>query len=294
MGRLVTLSPTADIDIVTKQRAVSPLRLKPSDVSIIVPVRDNTSGLKELLQSAIRSPVLRFRELIVVDDGSKVRLRLDEIDPGLAPRLHLVRTQRLGPAGARNKGASLATGDWLLFVDSDCLLTDTLLSAYEQLRDGSVGYAGHIKALRRNFLSEYYDSQRVLVPFGTYETGTPQHVVTANTLIWKKAFEMIGGFDETFHLAAGEDVDLGLRLRQVGSLRYVSNATILHDYGGLVAFCQRFFRYGRANAMLEKKYSVSFYPRRQSINNPSLINRTLTFVQYLVTLIGYHFELRKI
>ena len=55
-------------------------------------------------------------------------------------------------------------------------------------------------------------------------------------------------------------------------------------------FFERFIRYGRANAMLEKKYSASFLPRRQKVNSPNYINYLLAKLQYLVTLTGYFME----
>lgn len=280
------------MELITDEPVISTQTLRPSEISVIVPVRNNTAGLKRLIMSASFDLRLQFRELIIVDDGSKPQIELSEINSVPKLPLRLIRTEGVGPASARNRGACLAEGEWLLFVDSDCLLTETLVAEFKLSMNGAVGYAGHVKSTGQGLLSKYYDSQRVLIPFGV-DQGRPKHVITANALVWRPAFELIGGFDEAFYLAAGEDVDLGLRLCQVGSLLYVPKATILHDYGGPFKFCARFFRYGRANAMLERKHFVSFRPQKQSIHDPKLINYIFAFTQYLITLIGYHFEKRN-
>jgi GT2 family glycosyltransferase len=289
----MTLSSATIITGVSSARIESSKELKPIDVSVVVPVRDNVSGVKKLLLSSKLLTAQSFRELIIIDDGLRLPISLDEFDSEFTTFVRFVRTARIGPAGARNKGARLASGAWLLFIDSDCLFTETLLMAYQRSMNGAIGYAGYIKATGNNVLSHFYDSQRVLIPFRVDKVGIPQHIVTANALIWREAFEIIGGFDETFHLSAGEDVDLGFRLRQVGRIHYVPDAIVLHEYGDVLKFCERFYRYGRANAMLERKYSVSFCPQRQAPKNPKSINWLLSSLQYWITLAGYHREMKN-
>jgi glycosyltransferase involved in cell wall biosynthesis len=274
----------------------APRELKPEDISVVIPVRNNAQGLQELFLSiTLNESLHKLCEIIIVDDGSKDPVTLESIQKinQILP-VHLSHTKGIGPGGARNKGVSQAIGSWILFVDSDCLPTNNMLSGYIKAMDGSIGYTGNIKARGDTLLSRFYDSQRVLTPFGIDEYGSPQHVVTANTLVWKSTFQMIRGFDESFYLSAGEDVDIGFRLRQVGRLKYVPNAILVHDYGGISAFVDRFFRYGRANAMLEKKYSVSFKPQKSIVNEPNIINNIVVLLQYLITLYGYKLEKMKL
>ncbi|HLW00395.1 MAG TPA: hypothetical protein VKT82_17140 [Ktedonobacterales bacterium] len=69
----------------------------------------------------------------------------------------------------------------------------------------------------------------------------PEYLITANALVWKPALEAIDGFDETITIAAGEDIDLGFRLREIGALESAPTALIYHDFaGGLLAFMRRF------------------------------------------------------
>lgn len=259
------------------------------DVSVIVPVRNNPSGIADLILSFRQSPNSEIRELIIVDDGSEPPLQLSTGYTG-QPSIRITRISPQGPAAARNRGAELASGQWLLFIDSDCVVTETLLMAYRSAMTGAVGYAGNVRAQKEGSLSRFYDAHNILIPFGVAESGIPQHVVTANALIWRQAFDLIGGFDENFKLAAGEDVDLGLRLRNVGELRFVSDAIVKHDYGGPLQFWKRFWRYGRANAMLEKKYGESFRPHRKPAIHSGVLTALLSFLQHWILLSGYEFE----
>ena len=80
--------------------------------------------------------------------------------------------------------------------------------------------------------SRYYGSQAILIPPPVEELGLlrPEHLITANALVWKPALEAIGGLNETFRIAAGEDIDLGFRLREVGALSYAPTAAVSHDF----------------------------------------------------------------
>ncbi|HEY3173065.1 MAG TPA: glycosyltransferase family 2 protein, partial [Thermoanaerobaculia bacterium] len=84
-------------------------------VSVIVPVYDNAADLAECLGALVPSAG-RETEIIVVDDGST------DDTPNVASQfgVQVLRLERNSGAGAaRNHGARHATGDVLLFVDSD-------------------------------------------------------------------------------------------------------------------------------------------------------------------------------
>lgn len=289
----MTLSNRMQSNLLQTERVEAPYTLKFTEISIVIPVRDNFNGIKKLLKYLCKNRY-KFLEAIIVDDGSKEPLSYEGLGLKQNNFVKIIRVEGLGPASARNKGVELSKGDWILFIDSDCLITDTLFDIYQNNINGSIGYAGYIKAYQDGILSNYYDSQRILLSFSKDESNSPQYLVTSNALIWKKAFKIIGGFDESFPLAAGEDVDLGFRLLQIGQLKYIPNAIIIHDFGGLLTFFKRFFRYGRANAMLEKKYLTSFLPKKQKVNKPRIIFYFLAKLQYVATTSGYLFEKRRI
>ena len=88
-------------------------------VSIVIPVRNAENTLQEALDSVLEQ-TLQTYEIVVVDDGST------DATPVLLkgyqqrePRLCVLRTDGLGPAGARNRGTQECQGKYLFFMDGD-------------------------------------------------------------------------------------------------------------------------------------------------------------------------------
>jgi hypothetical protein len=98
-----------------------------------------------------------------------------------------------------------ARGNWLLFLDADCIPTYDLVRGYQQALNGSVAYAGIVRASQSDPISRYYESQGILTPPPVLHQGVecPAFLITANTLVWRSALEQIGGFDERFPDAGG-------------------------------------------------------------------------------------------
>lgn len=92
--------------------------------SIVIPIRNRWSELVECLNALSQQKDSPLFEVIVIDDGSQVPIP-DRLKALIASCLFPVRYQRqvaLGIGAARNHGAALATGDLILFVDSDSIL----------------------------------------------------------------------------------------------------------------------------------------------------------------------------
>ena len=70
-------------------------------------------------------------------------------------------------------------------------------------------------------------------------------------------FQQLGGFSTAFGEAGGEDLDLGIRLRELGRLVYAPRATVSHEFAeDLHDFQRRFERYGRANRLVEQVHQL--------------------------------------
>lgn len=244
-----------------RQRASDkPTRPSVTEISVVVPVRDNPRGVERLVQWwAGVAPGARPRELILVDDGSQVPL------VAAAPGVRVVRTRGRGPAAARNTGWQAAVGEWIAFTDSDCVPDAGWPASFGWGWDGEVAVQGRVRPMSDDSISLFYDSQQVLRPMAWTKDGRPQYLVSANALVWRAALARLGGFDESFRLAAGEDVELGLRLAEIGGLRWCDEASVAHDFESTVlALVRRFARYGRGNRQLASTTSASgarFKPR---------------------------------
>ena len=193
-------------------------------VSVIVPVRDDTRGLQELIRhlDAQTLPRARF-EVVVGDDGS----RPGSLEP-LDEYGDWVRFESGPPQtsyAARNRAVRSARGDFLAFCDTDCLPEPTWLeeglSAIQQadLVAGEIIFVAPSSPTVWSLLTidMFLDQERnVLLGRG----------VTANLFIRRTVFEQVGGFDESF--PSGGDYDLVKRAVEGGAELVYAPAAVVH------------------------------------------------------------------
>ncbi|MGA2681825.1 MAG: glycosyltransferase [Candidatus Bathyarchaeia archaeon] len=261
------------------------------EISVVIPVRNNQIGISRFLLTFFNkcmSTSLPREVIIVRDHGTPITV--PEECRTYGTEVKVLDSEGTGPASARNFGYRNAKGNWILFTDSDCIPSSTLLDGYIRASNGSVGYAGAVASFGKDIISRYYESQSILVPSATYNNNvySPDYLITANSLVWKDAFELVGGFDEEIQIAAGEDVDLGFRLREIGQLSFAPTSVVFHDFdNGLVGFVKRFIRYGSGNRQLAKRYSLAIKPRPFKPANNNFANAMLASLQYLSMLWGW-------
>ena len=220
--------------------------------SIVIPTHNRPAQLKDCLRSISRLDYPRDRfDVVVVDDRSEVtpsetidhfRHLIDVV---------LLKNQKAGPAAARNAGAARAKGQFLAFTDDDCLPQPLWLRAFADcLRlypDAAVG--GHtINALEANIHST---ASQLLVDYiysyyNADQRGA-QFFTSNNFTVPREAFFEIGGFDDSFPLAAAEDRDFCDRWRQHGGrLRNAPKAAMAHAHPlTFRGFIRQHFNYGR-------------------------------------------------
>ena len=147
-------------------------------------------------------------ELIIVDDGSTDSLGSDLSEEISAKKLKYVYQLNQGVSSARNRGAVLANGEYLLFLDSDDKVTENWLLDYEQAiskYDPEIVYCG-INRIKGLEVIGYSD------PRDPYANGIDSgNVLPGSFCIRKSLFHRIGGYDEA--LAYGENTELGFRLK---------------------------------------------------------------------------------
>ena len=273
---------------------IAPKITATSDISVVMPVRNDQRGVNNFFKDFFETqdPGSWPLEVIVVNDGESA-LDLPEICSHYPLEIKCFYSNKKGPSYARNIGWLHAKGEWILFTDSDCRPTPSWLGGYLQTRNGSVGYAGMVLSYGRDRISKYYESQNILMPSVNSRDGVtcPDYLVTANALVWRKALEKICGFNESLRIAAGEDIDLGIRLREIGNLSFAFDSVVYHDFNdGLKGFIRRFRRYGKGNRLLAQMYGLDIRPNRFKPQKGSFINSILAYLQYTSMLIGWYVD----
>src|SRR5207247_291754 len=101
--------------------------------SIIIPTYSRPEQLAACLEAIARLDYPRERfEVIVVDDGSPSPPHDVVAAIGARIAAKSLWQHHAGPAAARNKGATCAQGDFLVFTDDDCLPDRNWLLAFAQ------------------------------------------------------------------------------------------------------------------------------------------------------------------
>jgi GT2 family glycosyltransferase len=156
-------------------------------------------------------------EVIVTDDdgGGAVREMVSNSFPGV----RYLAGPRRGPAANRNHGAKAAGSEWVAFVDDDCEPQTGWLDAL----DAATGEADVIEG--RTIAPGASDS-----PFEEHVENQSGGVLwSCNLAVRREVFERLGGFDEDFTEAGGEDMEFAWRVARAGlRVRFAPQALVFH------------------------------------------------------------------
>ena len=214
-----------------------------TEISIVVPTRNRAERLRALLASLAGQEGPPF-EVIVVDNASTDRTlaAVGEADAEHDAHIRAIHLPRpLGPAVARNRGWRAAQGELVIFTDDDVVAQPGWLKeiAAAHARDPEAVIQGRTEPDPREIhkLAAFTRSQRASGPGPWFQT--------CNIAYPRALLERLGGFDESFWDAAGEDTDLGWRAVEAGTrVIYEPNALnwhAVHEPGaiGLVRATQK-------------------------------------------------------
>lgn len=144
-------------------------------VSIIVPVYNQNKYLKKCVESLINQTMKEI-EIILIDDAStdnsaEIMKNYQENYPNLIRCIYL--EENLHQGGARNRGLEIATGEYILFVDSDDWLDVTCC---EKLY--GVAMKKNCDIVHTNIMRYYQETGETsgLINFSDKLTGTLQGI----------------------------------------------------------------------------------------------------------------------
>ena len=188
--------------------------------SIIIPTCNRPKELAaclERLAPGAQSFGEECYEVVVTDDGCKSPAR--ELVVSRFPWVRWTSGPKRGPAANRNHGASLAIGDWLVFVDDDCLPSTGWLAAY-------------FRAIQLSQVLEGKTTSADMPPNNPrYEAPinlTGGNLYSCNLCIRKQLYVELAGFDERFRFWC-EDMDFRRRIAEAGHTSvFVADAVVDH------------------------------------------------------------------
>jgi glycosyltransferase involved in cell wall biosynthesis len=195
-------------------------------ISIIIPVH-NAEAFLEATVSAVFSQSYQDIELILVDDGSvdgsrKIIQKLANFEP----RIRFFFSVNMGQCVARNIGLSIATGQYVKFLDADDLMLPWCLESHISVvrSTGAAIVVGRTICCWADTLINQYKDRSRLGAQGNIECGASlipeeyenplslnekRHFSFNDVLILREIAQKVGGFNP--YLAAAEEYDFLFR-----------------------------------------------------------------------------------
>ncbi|OAV68702.1 Poly-beta-1,6-N-acetyl-D-glucosamine synthase [Bacteroidales bacterium Barb4] len=195
-------------------------RKKSMYLSLIIPVYNRPGEVKELLDSLTAQTAADF-EVIIVEDGSDVKC--EDIVKAYSNKLPVTYyyIPNRGPGLARNYGAAKAGGEYLIVLDSDCILPpDYIKSLCKEIQATNAdAFGGPDKASDSftNIQKAINYSMTSFFTTGGIRGGGKKldkfYPRSFNMGIRRSVFEELGGFSK---MRFGEDIDFSIRIYKAG------------------------------------------------------------------------------
>lgn len=198
-------------------------------ISIVIPSYNSSQTIAQCIEGCLEQQRTKdVVEIIIVDDGSTDNTK-DVVEK--YPVKYVYQENR-GPAAARNRGWRAAEGDIVCFTDSDCIpdrawlrqLLKSFMHPEVAAVGGSYGIANSdslvADCIHEEIIERHRNMPEYVHAFGSY-----------NVAIRKEVLETVGGFDETYCRASGEDNDLSYRILQEGhKIAFARDAIVAHHH----------------------------------------------------------------
>jgi len=188
--------------------------------SVVIPTYNRKPILEKCLKS-LEAQALRQDggvvgyEVVVVDDGSTDGT-VDWLHNSAFPHVRVLQQDHQGPAAARNLGVEAATGDTIIFIDSDLVVTEGFLQAHaDALQNGQQRLGSDRLFTYGRVINTCNFDHPTAEPFKVTDFSAA-YFATGNVAIARHWLDEAGLFDTRFQLYGWEDLELGVLLKQLG------------------------------------------------------------------------------
>jgi GT2 family glycosyltransferase len=228
--------------------------------SIIVPVLNRPDEIKEFLESLSQQIDKDFE--IVIMEGQSAH-PCDEICKEYSKVLNIkyIKNQILSRSIRRNLGIEAATGNYVIFFDSDCILPPEYIEIIrKQLNENYTDCFGGPDNANKSFntLQKAINySMTSIFTTGGIRGGKSENFLPRafNMGFSKDVYAKVGGYDEII----GEDIDLSMRIKEAGfSIRLIKEAFVYHKRRlTLKKFYKQTYAFGCARIVFAKRHKGS-------------------------------------
>jgi len=212
-------------------------------------------------------------EIILIDNASSDGT--DEYLSTLKDVRVIANAENLGCAGAWNQGVKAASGEWVIILNNDVILSAGWI---EGLLTAAVLWDLDIvtPAIREG---EYnYD----IVTYAREHTGRMNKVIRRGRangvcfMVHRRVFDTAGCFDENFRIGQYEDKDFFLRASKAGFRLGTVGSSFLHHFGSVTQISMRKVKvlkpYAVENkAYFARKWKLSWWQRAMDRNGDKLV-----------------------
>lgn len=259
--------------------------------SVIVPVYNRPDEVDELLHSLLQQTYTDF-EVIIVEDGSAVPCK-DVVDKYSASmNIRYYSKPNSGPGQSRNYGAERSHGEYLIVLDSDCILPPDYFKAVEdELRSEPADAFGGPDRAHHSFTDTQKAINYSMTSFfttGGIRGGKKKmdkfYPRSFNMGIRAEVYKALGGFSD---MRFGEDIDFSIRIFKGGyTCRLFPEAWVWHKRRtDMRKFFKQVHNSGIARINLYKKYPESL----KLVHMLPAVFTVGVSVLLLVILIGIYF-----
>ena len=250
-----------------------------SKTSIIILTYNNLDYTRLCLDSIFAKTDHPEFEVILVDNASTdgTPAFLEEYAKTQSNLKFILNSSNLGFAGGNNQGASAATGEYLVFLNNDVIVTRGWLSTLTSyLRDPQVGMVGPVTNSSGNEcqIPVDYTGPDGLDAFA--ERYTREHqgqsfeikVLPFQCVAMRKVvFDEIGPLDERFGIGMFEDDDYAFRLARKGYRILCTEDAYIHHWGSAsfskLSFADYWDLFATNLQKFEEKWGISWIPHTQ-------------------------------